>query len=474
AMTGSNEQNASAAMAARWRDLTELNVNRGVAVIESSMNPSLDAHFAPLMKASTDEISALQKSLETRIVSDEGKALLADVDKKRGAFVKMRVEAYRLVKAEDPGASAFIRKTMLPAGDDYIASVDAIARQLADKSHALLQGTQQAVDSSQQALLCLTAVCLLLGATLAWVITRSVVRPLKRAAEVAASVASGDLSCPIHVEGRDEVSEVLHGLAAMQASLRDVVSRVRSSTDSISTASGEIASGNNDLSSRTEQTSSNLQQTAASMEQITGTVAQSVESARAASGLAHAAAGVAGRGGEVVAQVVTVMRDIDSSSKKITDIIGVIDGIAFQTNILALNAAVEAARAGEQGRGFAVVAAEVRSLAQRSATAAREIKTLIGVSVEKVELGSKLVASAGDTMKDIVISVGRVSDVINHIVAAATQQSTGIAEVNSAVADLDKMTQQNAALVEESAAAAESLREQATDLTAVVGTFKLA
>jgi methyl-accepting chemotaxis protein len=301
----------------------------------------------------------------------------------------------------------------------------------------------------------------------------SIVEPINAAKRAAQIIAAGDLSQAIDVQGNDEAADLLRSLAQMQDALRSLIGQVRHSTDSIGTASAEIATGNQDLSARTEQTASNLQQTASSMEQLTGTVRQSADSARQANQLASSAAEVAARGGVVVSQVVATMEDINASSKKIADIIGVIDGIAFQTNILALNAAVEAARAGEQGRGFAVVASEVRSLAQRSAEAAKEIKGLIGASVEKVEGGSRLVADAGQTMKEIVGSVQRVSDIIGEITAAASEQSEGIGQVNGAVTQLDQMTQQNAALVEESAAAAESLKEQAVKLAQVVGTFKV-
>jgi methyl-accepting chemotaxis protein len=314
---------------------------------------------------------------------------------------------------------------------------------------------------------------LVVGAGMAFFITRSVTRPLHDAVGVARVIAGSDLSQPIVSTRKDELGDLLRTLGQMQDSLRTLISQVRHSTDSIGTASAEIATGNQDLSARTEQTASNLQQTASSMEQLTGTVKQSADSARQANQLASSAAEVAARGGVVVSQVVATMQDINASSKKIADIIGVIDGIAFQTNILALNAAVEAARAGEQGRGFAVVAGEVRNLAQRSAEAAREIKSLIGASVEKVDAGSKLVGDAGAQMTDIVAQVKRVADLIDEISAATIDQTRGIGQINSAVGQLDQMTQQNAALVEQSAAAAESLRDQSDKLARAVGGFKL-
>ncbi|WP_322114287.1 methyl-accepting chemotaxis protein [Aquabacterium sp. A7-Y] len=312
-----------------------------------------------------------------------------------------------------------------------------------------------------------------LVALLGWRVGRSIVLPLQDATRFAEQVGAGDLTATIEVQGQDEATRLQQGLNGMRDALQSMVSRVRQATDGIATASTEIASGNQDLSVRTEQTASNLQQTASSMEQLTGTVKQSADAARQANQLASSASSVAARGGDVVSQVVSTMDEINSSSKKIADIIGVIDGIAFQTNILALNAAVEAARAGEQGRGFAVVAGEVRNLAQRSAQAAKEIKSLIGASVEKVESGSKLVQDAGSTMTEIVASVQRVSDIIGEITAATSEQSSGIGQINTAVNQLDHMTQQNAALVEESAAAATSLKDQARQLAEVVATFKL-
>jgi methyl-accepting chemotaxis protein len=301
----------------------------------------------------------------------------------------------------------------------------------------------------------------------------SIVNPILRALKMAEAVASGDLTSKSVERNSDETGQLLLALQKMSDSLTNTVTQVRSATDSINTASAEIASGNQDLSARTEQAASNLEETAASMEQLTSTVRQSADSARQANQLAASAAEIAVRGGNVVGQVVTTMDEINASSKKISDIISVIDGIAFQTNILALNAAVEAARAGEQGRGFAVVAGEVRNLAQRSAEAAKEIKTLIGNSVDRVENGSRLVAEAGQTMSEIVGSVQRVSDIIGEITAASGEQSDGIGQVNVAVNQLDQMTQQNAALVEQSTAAAESLKDQAHRLAQVVQVFRL-
>jgi methyl-accepting chemotaxis protein len=322
----------------------------------------------------------------------------------------------------------------------------------------------------------LTAIALAVAGAAVWVswlMQAKIVQELGRAAAVANEVAQGNLTVDANTERSDEVGDLMKALGAMTSQLNHSISTVRDSSESIRLSSAEIATGNQDLSVRTEQTASNLQRASASTEQLTGTVQQSAESAHQAKQLASSAAEVAARGGVVVSQVVHTMQEINTSARKISDIIGVIDGIAFQTNILALNAAVEAARAGEQGRGFAVVASEVRSLAGRSAEAAKEIKSLIGISVEKVDSGSQLVAHAGETMAEIVTSVQRVSDIIGEISTASTEQSKGIGEVNTAVAQLDQMTQQNAALVEESAAAAESLREQAQRLAQVVSTFKI-
>jgi methyl-accepting chemotaxis protein len=322
----------------------------------------------------------------------------------------------------------------------------------------------------------LSLLALLAGAAAAWMLTRSLTRQLggepAYAAEIANEIASGNLALDVRVDDRNK-SSLLYAMKTMRESLVGIVTEVRTGTDAMTTSSGEIAAGNQDLSSRTEEQASSLEETASSMEEMTSTVKQNADNARQANQLAVSASAVAIKGGEVVGQVVDTMEEINTSSKKIVDIIGVIDGIAFQTNILALNAAVEAARAGEQGRGFAVVASEVRNLAQRSAAAAKEIKGLIGDSVEKVELGTQLVDQAGTTMSEVVDSIKRVTDIMAEIMAASQEQSAGIEQINQAIGQMDQATQQNAALVEQSAAAAESLSNQAAKLTRSVSVFKL-
>ena len=361
-------------------------------------------------------------------------------------------------------------RAAIVSGERIVEELQALQRHDAAAAEAEMQ---QSIAQTLQWFAAAIALSVALVLPLTLLNMRSICRPLDEACRLADRIAGGDLSHPADDSGQDEPAALMHALTRMQNSLARMVSQLRASTDSMGSASAEIASGNQDLSQRTEQAASNLQQTTSSMEQLTGTVRQSADSARQANQLASSAAEVAARGGAVVAQVVTTMDEINASSKKIADIIGVIDGIAFQTNILALNAAVEAARAGEQGRGFAVVASEVRSLAQRSAQAAKEIKGLIGASVERVDSGSRLVADAGKTMKEIVGSVQRVTDIIGEITAAAAEQSDGIGQVNSAVTRLDRMTQQNAVLVEQSGVAAESLKQQALHMAGVVGAFRL-
>ena len=332
---------------------------------------------------------------------------------------------------------------------------------------------QQQYAQARLWLSALGVAALLLASVIGWTISRSITRPMARAVEVARTVAAGDLTSTIDVTSTDETGQLLAALKEMNDSLRNIVGQVRNGSDTITTASSEIAMGNLDLSARTEQQASSLEETASSMEELTSTVRQNSENAQQANQMAVTASDVAKRGGAVIADVVTTMGAIKDSADKIVDIIGVIDGIAFQTNILALNAAVEAARAGEQGRGFAVVASEVRTLAQRSANAAKEIKALIDTSVANVGEGSRQVAQAGSTMDEIVTSVLRVTDIMGEITMASREQEMGIGQINQAVSEMDTVTQQNAALVEEAAAAAQSLQEQSVRLADVVSVFRL-
>ena len=366
------------------------------------------------------------------------------------------------------------------AARDMYAAIDPLQEVLGQLMQVQLDEAKAEYDraaSSYQTIRALTLGAVVLGILLAVLIGGAMIRQISRslgeAMQITEAVARGDLTVPIHAQGKDEIARLLGGLTTMRDNLAHVVAGVRGNAQGVASASAEIASGNNDLSIRTEEQASALQQTAASMEELSSTVKQNADNARQANQLAVNASTVAGQGGDVVSEVVETMRGINESSRKIADIISVIDGIAFQTNILALNAAVEAARAGEQGRGFAVVAGEVRTLAQRSAQAAKEIKVLINDSVDKVRSGTALVDSAGTTMTEIVGSVQRVSDIIDEVRAATHEQSQGIAQVSTAVHQLDQMTQQNSALVEESTAAADSLREQALRLTEVVALFRV-
>jgi methyl-accepting chemotaxis protein len=398
----------------------------------------------------------------------EGATGLANYAKEVGPVLQQVVEA----KLDNTAGYAYAQRA-LPELEKARTTFTAMVKETEERIAAERAEAKQV--GTMQSNVRLAGALVVLGVFFALMLTvsRSIARPLNAAAACAQRIARGDLSENIHDTGKDEVSAFVRALADMQQSLRDIVGQVRASADSISTASAEVATGNLDLSQRTEHAASNLQQTAASLQELTGNVRHSADSASQATQLASSASQVAERGGQVVAQVVRTMDEINASSRKIADITGVIDGIAFQTNILALNAAVEAARAGEQGRGFAVVAGEVRTLAQRSAEAAKEIKSLIGSSVDRVENGARQVQDAGTTMTEIVGSVRRVNDIIGEITAAASEQSQGIGQVNTAVNQLDQMTQQNAALVEESAAAAESLKEQAQRLMKVVATFRL-
>ena len=449
------------------------------------------AEASSIMSGKPDVVAAqAQRVAKTKaLAAASWKNYMATVDQPAERAIAAEIEAGRdrYFKALDKTLSTDFAadgahdKVMADYEGESKASFDAmfgaISRDVEFQSQGAdiaYRASQDTYSSARLAIVGLLGVAILLGASMAFLITRSIVRPLAGAVKVAEAVAEGNLTSDVDAAGRDEVSQLLRALRRMNASLVDIVSRVRNSSDSIATGSSQIAVGNADLSQRTEEQASNLQQTAASMEELTATVKQNADTARAATQIASSATAAAAAGGRVVGQVMSTMEQITQSSRKIVDIIGVIDGIAFQTNILALNAAVEAARAGEQGRGFAVVASEVRSLAQRSAAAAKEIKSLIGASVEKVESGSQLVDEAGTSMANIVTQVTRVNDLIGEISSASMEQSTGISQIGDAVNQLDQVTQQNAALVEESAAAAESLKMQAAQLAQVVSIFKLA
>jgi len=455
-----------------------LNVYGGVqraAAIAKSSDPSLADYFSPASAEAVRQTNELQKQLEKQMDTPAEKALFDRIAAARKTYLAARDEVYDLKKQGDAAGSLKVfNEKFDPGSAAYLAMV----RRLVDAQREQLDEGARRVDELRERttrLLALSAaLSLAIGGLLAWALTGSITQPLRKAEQMALRIADMDLSgAPQAHYAGDETGRLLRALDAMRGALQRALQEVRGVADGISTASTQIASGNHDLSSRTEQAASNLEETAGSMEQLTGTVAQTADSARTARQLASSAAEAAGEGGAVVGQVVATMEEINSSSRRIADIIGTIDGIAFQTNILALNAAVEAARAGEQGRGFAVVASEVRSLARRSAEAAKEIKSLIGASVERVEAGSALVNQAGGSMQELVTRVQRVNDIIGEITMAAGEQSQGIAQVNVAVSQLDQMTQQNAALVEQSSAATESLREQAARLNEVVGVFRL-
>jgi len=469
-LAAQQHQREKSETSAQWRGLTQANAARAFAILSSS-----DAELGKLLKADIEatsaRISELQKRLDELVDTPEEKAQLQQVAEARTRYIALRKEQ---TTAHEAGP---LPPEAMTALRDAIGQYDQRQLGFVDLMHAQAQASATAFRAERMLNLWVIAgVLLSLSAMLlatAFYTARSILRPLKAAVTATERVASGDLSVCIDTQRADEVGDLMRGLHHMTSALRQLITEVRNGASNIQVASTEIATGNADLSSRTEQAASNLQQTASSMQQLTGTVRQSADAASQANQLASSAAQAAERGGSVVGEVVANMEDISASSRKIGDIIGVIDGIAFQTNILALNAAVEAARAGEQGRGFAVVASEVRSLAGRSAEAAREIKSLIGASVDKVEHGARLVQDAGATMNEIVGSVRRVSDIIGEITAGTAEQRDGIDQVNLAVVQLDQMTQQNAALVEESAAAADSMKQQAQRLAEVVSAFKL-
>ncbi|WP_295997306.1 methyl-accepting chemotaxis protein [Rugamonas sp.] len=460
-------------MISDWYNKVDVGIRRTMAIAKSS-DPSLGPYFKEENMAAVRDSSVLQKKIEALLSDDAERSLFQQVGEQRKRFIASRDQIAKF-KADGQGEEAqrLFDAEFVPSTTKLLDSM----RQLLQMQRDTIDATAQAVDdidtSSRNLIAGLLALVIALGALAAWLLTVGITGPLQRAVGMARRVAEGDLSGTIDGCARDETGQLLQALHDMNTSLHTIVTQVRSGTETMATAAGEIASGNLDLSARTEQQAGALEETASTMEELTSTVKQNADNARQANQLAISASAVAEQGGAVVAQVIETMSSINASSRKIVDIISVIDGIAFQTNILALNAAVEAARAGEQGRGFAVVASEVRNLAQRSAAAAKEIKVLIDDSVDQVGAGAALVERAGATMGDVVSSVRRVTDIMAEISSASDEQRSGIEQVNEAITQMDGTTQQNAALVEEGAAAAQSMFDQVGNLNEVVSVFKL-
>ncbi|HJV86433.1 MAG TPA: methyl-accepting chemotaxis protein [Noviherbaspirillum sp.] len=468
-----NDRYAKAALSVNLRT----SVNAGARHLRNALlvsDPEDVRKYLAALAESTQATRATMATLEKVIVTEKGKAILKEITAARAAYAPARDQVVaRLKEGSREAAVAHLMTQVAPLQDTYF---EAIAKMIRFQEEQMTNDGKEAATEGTMAIVimvALSAVASLLAIVAGFLVARSITVPVAQAVELAEAVAEGDLTRNITVTSKDEIGKLLAALKYMNDNLARIVSQVRSGTETIASASGQIATGNLDLSSRTEEQAGSLEETASSMEELTATVRQNAENAQQANRLSISASEIAGKGGAVVSQVVDTMASINTSSRKIVDIIGVIDGIAFQTNILALNAAVEAARAGEQGRGFAVVAAEVRSLAQRSAAAAKEIKTLISDSVDKVDDGTRLVNEAGATMEDIVTSVQRVTDIMGEITAATREQTAGIEQINQAISQMDQTTQQNASLVEEAAAAAEALREQAATLSHAVNVFRV-
>jgi methyl-accepting chemotaxis protein len=427
----------------------------------------LDADIAATTQSTVRSLERI-----TQLVQDaDGKNLLTAINSARKAYRERRDEIQQAARGGEPDLSGMVDRDLRPLADGYTKALDQLRMHMNTKLQDSQAETAAQARRGQWLLGLGTLAAIFLGTFVSWQTTRSITQPIAHGVRAAEAIAQGNLTMRISTRRRDEAGLLLQALASMQHRLADIVTHVRRNAEGVATASGEIATGNSDLSSRTEEQASALEETAAAMEQLGSTVHRNADNAQQANQLALNASTVATQGGAVVAQVVETMREINDSSRKIADIIGVIDSIAFQTNILALNAAVEAARAGDQGRGFAVVAGEVRNLAQRSAEAAKEIKGLITASVERVERGSHLVDRAGENMQEMVTAIRHVTDIMGEISAASREQSRGVAQVGEAITQMDQATQQNAALVEESAAAADSLQAQASQLVRAVAVF---
>jgi len=456
-------------------EIDGLMLRNRILVMEMLREPAALPDLDSQLQANIGRVTSTWKAYMATYLTPQEKQLAEAFTEVRGTYVREGLLATRdaLKAGELERAQQLYGERIVPLGAKAKEGIDALIKlqiEVAAASYAQADATR---DSVRAWILGVSLVAALLAVVAGLLATRSITTPMQQAVGFAQTVADGDLRAEAPVQGSDEATQLMSALNQMNGSLMRIVTQVRDSSESIATGSREIASGSMDLSQRTEEQASNLQQTAASMEELSSTVRNNADTAAQANALASQAAEAAGQGGAVVAQVVSTMQGIADASKRIADIIGVIDGIAFQTNILALNAAVEAARAGEQGRGFAVVASEVRALAQRSAQAAREIKVLINDSVVQVESGSRLADDAGSAMGGIVTQVRQVSQLIAEIASASGEQSKGIGQIGDAVNQLDQVTQQNAALVEQSTAAAESLQHQAAELARLVGVFKL-